>query len=386
MDVLIVLVFLVFLASLQINRWQASDPTIPSGFLWTLYATHLVLSLVYLGYAYVNRSDSNNYYEVTQQAESWSELWKTGTSFIHFLCWPFVHLFNLSYVSCMMVFAHMGFTACGYFYLSVNEQTSFLPKMMGRFSWKELVFLLPNIHFWSASIGKGPVMFLAIALFIYGLSRFNRRILFIIGGLFLAFMVRPHIAFVLVGGTAVGSLFAGRGIPWYVKFGIGGVAIAASFFLFQESVEFTQVGDDNSLEAFLAHRTAELSKAGSGVDMSNYNMFMKLFTFWFRPLFVDAPGALGLFVSFENALYLFMLYQIIVIGYKYWRKLNGWYKSAMFIFILGSIILAQVSGNLGIAMRQKAQLMPLFFFVFVKIKEYQYRHQVMGMPVRAGLA
>jgi hypothetical protein len=29
-------------------------------------------------------------------------------------------------------------------------------------------------------------------------------------------------------------------------------------------------------------------------------------------------------------------------------------------------MLAQVSGNLGIAIRQKAQIMPLFFIVYVK--------------------
>ena len=374
---------LIFLSAMFINRWQANNPAVPAGYFWILYATHLGLSMIYLLYAYVNRSDSNQYYAVTQMSESWGELWQTGTRFVHFINWPFVHLFGLSYVSCMMIFAHIGFLASGYFYLSLLEQTGSMALVKGRFTWCEIVFLLPNIHFWSASIGKGAIMFLAIALYIYGLSRFNRRSLFIIGGLFLAYMVRPHVAFVLVGGTAVGSLFAGRGIPWYVKMGIGGIAVGASFFLFQESVEFTQVGDQNNLDAFLSHRAEELGKAGSGVNMANYNIFMKLFTFWFRPLFVDAPGALGLFVSFENAIYLYMLYQIVM-GFRNWRSLNGWFKSAIFIFLLGSIILAQVSGNLGIAMRQKAQLMPLFFFVFAKLKEFEYRHKL--LPQGAQLA
>jgi hypothetical protein len=116
-----------------------------------------------------------------------------------------------------------------------------------------------------------------------------------------------------------------------------------------------------------------LGKADSGVDISNYNIFMKLFTFWFRPLFVDAPGAFGYIVSIENAIYLFMLYEIATKGLRQVVSMNGWFKSCLFIFLLGSIILAQVSGNLGIAMRQKAQLMPLFFIVFLKVKEWEYR-------------
>jgi hypothetical protein len=35
------------------------------------------------------------------------------------------------------------------------------------------VFLLPNVHFWSSSIGKGPTMLFGIGMIIYGLSRFN---------------------------------------------------------------------------------------------------------------------------------------------------------------------------------------------------------------------
>ena len=40
-------------------------------------------------------------------------------------------------------------------------------------------------------------------------------------------------------------------------------------------------------------------------------------------------------------------------------------------FLFGSFILAQVSGNLGIAMRQKAQVMPFFFIIFCKAMSYR---------------
>lgn len=47
--------------------------------------------------------------------------------------------------------------------------------------------------------------------------------------------------------------------------------------------------------------------------------------------------------------------------FQNWSKINGWFRICFFIFLFGSFILAQVTGNLGIAIRQKAQLMPFLF-------------------------
>jgi hypothetical protein len=107
------------------------------------------------------------------------------------------------------------------------------------------------------------------------------------------------------------------------------------------------------------------------VDLGNYNQAQKLFTFWYRPLFVDAPGFLGIVVSFENALYVFFTIGIIRYGLTNWKEWNGWFRISFFIFIFGSIALAQIAGNLGIAMRQKAQIMPLFFILYCKAMSYR---------------
>jgi hypothetical protein len=46
-------------------------------------------------------------------------------------------------------------------------------------------------------------------------------------------------------------------------------------------------------------------------------------------------------------------------------------KSAFFSFLTVSIALAQVSGNLGIAMRQKSQVMLLLMFVIISFLDEQ---------------
>jgi hypothetical protein len=353
--------------------WENPLIGVRGPYLWTLFGVHFFLTLVYILYAFATRSDSFEYYEKSHVETVWSNLWGTGTPFVRWLAWPFTHVLGLSFISVMLIFSWFGFIASCYWYRCIKENIDELPVVFMGLAWTELILLLPNIHFWSASLGKGSVIFLAIALYCYGLSRFNTRLPYLFAGLLIAYFLRPHMAMVLAAGTAVGVLLAGGNIPWYVRVFITlGAAVGANF-LFQGAVEFTGVEEGN-LNNFLSHRTRELTRsADSGVDISNYNQLQKLLTFWFRPLFVDAPGAFGYVVSFENLLYVFMLYQILTKGFSQALSMNGWFKSCLFIFLLGSIILAQVSGNLGIAMRQKAQLMPLFFIIFLKVKESEYR-------------
>jgi hypothetical protein len=47
-----------------------------------------------------------------------------------------------------------------------------------------------------------------------------------------------------------------------------------------------------------------------------------------------------------------------------WSRWNGFFQVALFIFLLATLALAQVSGNLGIAIRQKGQILPLFFMAY----------------------
>lgn len=377
MDALLIFVLLIGLASLQIKAWAGHYEGVSSGYLWLLFSLHFVLSAVYIIYAFSSRSDSFEYYRIASTTTSWGELWNgTGTPFIQFISWPFAYLLGLSYLATMTVFAYLGFWASALFYLATKEQTGELPAVLGQYSYAELVWLLPNLHFWSSSLGKGPISLLGIALYMYGLSRFNKRLHFIIAGLLLSYFVRPHIAFILMGGTAIGVLFTNRGIPWYIKTFIIMASAIAAYYFFGQALAVTQ-NFDTDFDAFISRRASELGKATSSVDINSYNIFFKLFTFWFRPLFIDAPGFLGVVVSFENTLYLVMLFSILKTALPNFGKLNGWVKAGIFIFLLGSVALAQITGNLGLAMRQKAQLMPLYFILFLRIYEIQLSRRVL---------
>lgn len=365
---LIILLLTAYIIKSVVNRLHLDS----ENYLWMLFVVHVLLTATYMAYAAQTTSDSIAYYNKTSGAPNWFELWGIGTPFIHFFAWPFAGLFGLSYYATMMVFSFFGFLSIMAFYITAKENIKLEP-VFGKLTAIELIFLLPNLHFWSASLGKGAVIMSGLALFTYGLSRFNRRFLpLVIGGL-ITFMVRPHILFTVVLSIMLGVILTSGGIKPLVRWMIFLVAGVVFIYISDDVLQFTDTESlDITSSSSLSHRAAELSKSTTGVNIQEYGLFMKLFTFWFRPLFVDGQGLMGLIVSFENLLYLYMFAVIIKQGFIYWRYWNGWFRICLFFFLFGSFALAQVTGNLGIAMRQKAQLMPFFFIIYCKAISYKY--------------
>jgi hypothetical protein len=177
---------------------------------------------------------------------------------------------------------------------------------------------------------------------------------------------------VILVSSVIGMVFSTRGANVFVRvmFLLG--ATLAFFYIYEDVLNLVGINEEEFLAegVDLTKRASGLSNAGSGIDITNYNFFEKLFAFLYRPLFFDSPGFLGVFVSVENLLYLALTFYFIFKG-GFWFVLRGDFmtKATFFSFITVSIALAQISGNLGLAIRQKSQVMMLFLFVVVKLME-----------------
>ena len=376
MDLFIIFPLLIGLYLLQrrllVDTLQFHDPRVTPYYFDILFTMHIFLWIVYLLYSYSNNSDSGEYYRYTAEFESWSELFGTGTTFIRFITYPFSNLLNLSYNSVMLIFSFMGFQGIVFLYLAARENIGQLPIRFAGLSILEILFLLPNTHFWSSSIGKGSVIILGIGLAVYGISRFNRRFYTILAGALLIFVIRPHVLLALLIGLALGVLLTNKGIKWFFRIPIILAAVALIILVSDEVVEFTGIETINVFESSsIDRRASELGKGGSGIDITSYSQPMKFFTFMYRPLFVDAPGMLGILTSFENLFILLLTLRMLTIIGPVWNKASGFHKTTIFFLIMGAFALAQISGNLGIAMRQKAQLMPLFY-IFYAVAESHF--------------
>ena len=333
-----------------------------------LFWFHLFLSSVYFLYVSFNPSDSRGYFADASASKSWLELYGTSTTFIKFLAFPFIQFLGFTYEASMALFSFIGYCGFLFFLIALKELIKFKPSFFG-FDLLKIILFLPNLHFWSSSLGKGSIIFFAIALFFWSLINLRKRWIGLLIGAVIIYHVRPHIMLMMLVCYAVGFIFSTKGLPFIWRIVFLSVAVIAFFFIYKDVLTLVGIDEDQFLTQGLdlTHRAKELGKATSGVNINQYSLPLQVFTFLFRPLFFDAPGALGLFVSIENVFYL-LLTIYVFFQLKSWvfiLKSDYMIKGSLLSFLTVSIALAQVSGNLGLAIRQKSQVMVLFLFVML---------------------
>ncbi len=157
-----------------------------------------------------------------------------------------------------------------------------------------------------------------------------------------------------------------------------GVGVAV-FFLYDDVMAFANLDSENLFESFdqlSSHRSVELAKAGSGIDISGYPLPLKLFTFWFRPLFIDAPGPIGIIVSFENLFYLWLAGKLFSGGF-----IGFMGKSAALVKTSAVVFLSYLCGFIGYTIQPGHHHSPekhghriFFLFIILCYMDYKKGH------------
>jgi len=371
--------FLFFASQPILNNLQQEHKWLKAGLLNQMYWYHMFFGLVYWTYSQFNRSDSIMYFLSYKHYDNWFDAFVPGTLFIEWINYPFAKWLGFNYDMMMFLSTWVGFWGFVYFYCFMKENLRFNPKFEG---WDAItIFMfLPNMHFWTASLGKGAYIFTGLALLTYGLSWPGKRIFQMVLGGFICYMIRPHILFAVLIGMGVGFILGREKVPTYQKYlaALGGIAI--SIFVYEDLLVFLGYDPNNVVQSFeeeSALNAQRLQSAGSAVDMTSYSLPMKLFTFWFRPLFIDSPNAIGLVVSMENALYIYMFSRILKKSFiDYIRVAPAMVKMSAVVFISISISMTFVMSNLGIIIRQKSQIMYYMLFVIVAFMDWEKTNRI----------
>jgi hypothetical protein len=339
----------------------------------------MFFGLVYWTYAQFARSDSVSYFRSHLHYKTWWDAFEPGTLFIEWINYPFAKWLGFNYDMMMFFSTWIGFWGFVYFYCFFKENLRFNPKFEG---WDAItIFMfLPNMHFWTASLGKGAYIFTGLALLTYGLSWPGRRIPHMLVGGFICYMIRPHILFAVLIGMGVGFVLGKEKVPVYQKYLVALGAILVSILVYDKLLIFLGYDPNNVLASFEEEtglNAQRLSRSGSGVDMNSYSLPFKLFTFWFRPLFIDSPNLMGIIVSLENLLYIYMFSKILNKDFiRYIKEAPAMVKMAAVVFVSISISMTYVMSNLGIIIRQKSQIMYFMLFVIVAFLDWQKQNRI----------
>ena len=355
----------------------------------SLYWYHLAFFLIYFTYASVESSDSKAYYiDAGIVRENWTSLFLTGTKFIVFVASPLVQ-FGLSYLTLMLIFSWTGYVGFVFAYLFFKENITINVTVFKKYDLLTLLLFLPNMHFWTVSLGKGSLIFMGLMLFIYSITFPQKRIFTLLLGGFLVYMIRPHVMLFVLVGVMIGIVTGKSKLGGGIKILILAVSIAFLFSAKNSILSVAKLQNSENViqdfDQFAAIQTGRLQTSNSGVQMSNYSLPVKFFTFWFRPLFIDSPSALGIFSSAENLIYLLLFAKIANRRFlRFIIKAPYLVKTSLIIFVLTSFALTFVMANLGIIMRQKSMVMYFGFFViyyFLANEKYQIMQKNKPNPV-----
>lgn len=348
-----------------------------------LFGYHLLFWGIYYSYTIFNNSDSKLYFDRPQtEGRSWFDFFGTGTTFIDFLSYPFINFLGFNYEMMMLLFAWFGYLGFVYAYLFFRENIPIKIKVFKNFDLLTLILFFPNMHFWTASLGKGAPIFLGLMMFAYAIKNPKSKLFPLIVGSLLIYYIRPHVFMFIAVGTVLGYMSGkekisfGKKLFIYIAL-IGGLVLVQDTILGVAGLEGSEdvVGDFTD---FSETRSESLGTSGSGVDMSAYPLPLKLFTFWFRPLFFDAPGILGLITSLENLVYLLLFFKILKKDFlKFIVNSPVLVKMSLVVFFLTSFAMTFIMSNLGIIMRQKSMVMYFAFFViYYYLAEKKYNRTV----------
>lgn len=274
-----------------------------------------------------------------------------------------------------VVFSWLGFWGMVGFYRAARIA---LPGLDGH-RYAKFLFFLPSMAFWPSSIGKEAIITLAIGTFVYGAARlFAGRLpglLMMAAGSGLAYLIRPHIAGLLVTSAAVALLI--RASPRrtmltpLVRTGSAVLVAALGLFVVVQVAEELGVEDTKSATEVLDERGDNTVQGGSEFQATRVrgpaDVPVAFLTVFFRPFPWEATNAQVLIAAAESAFLLLVTllsYRRIGAALRHWRNP---YVLMSIIYLLGFLYAFSIFGNFGIIARQRVQALPflLAFLCFV---------------------
>lgn len=336
--------------------------------------------------------DANHYWLFPKQ-QTLTVIWEMvvnnprPSQIMFLICWFPSNFLSLSFLPGMLLFSLLGFWG---FIFIMQTVKSFIPDLMELTKVKlagvpifPVIFLLPNMHFWSVGVGKDTLLFFSVSIIIYALLNLKKRWLHLLIGILVGYYLRPHVLLFLAAGYGVSFILSGK-LNLFQKIAFAAVGSVIFFPLLSNVLEFAKIDQFTTehLDDFSSSKSSALSKAGSGIDFTDYPYPLKVLTFIFRPFFFDINGIPAFIASVENLIQLLLFYFFLKNkSVKFVFKSNVVIRTCFFYFIIGALAFAPVMSNLGIIIREKNMLMPAFLiFILASVKFKLITNKNNGTP------
>lgn len=354
----LIIAFLVF----GIAAWQGAVIGLPPRMSMFFAASALVLSYARYRVEISAPADALGYYLESQLGAEFG----IGTGFMPYLTSLLTMTLGLGFLPSMMFFTFFALVStqiCYSIYLRMGgDGAGALIRIL------YLAAIVPPLGFWGSGIAKDAIVLLGVSLFCSGVTRTQSRLWWIVVGIVLVLLIRPHIGLIMVFAVAVGYVVApdtSRRERFVILAGTG----FAGAVLLPLTISYLGIGDLKSasdLNIQITSLAAGYEGTGSYVDITALPLPLQALSYLFRPMPWEAVSASQLAAAGQNLLIGF-IFAITIPAFvrrrRDWRSLQV--ATLLSYTAVALVVLAVTTANLGVASRQKWMvLVPLFIILF----------------------
>ncbi len=257
-----------------------------------------------------------------------------------------------------------------------------------------LILLWPSLWFWPSSAGKEALIILSLGIVTLGFvgkaDKPNWPLL--LGGIFLAFWIRPHVAAVQAMAVAAAYWLGSwdKVSPRRVAESVLAVVIAFVALTNMSSAFGLEQPDLESLQEFMTVRSQSTVTGGSSVGAApatGAGLPMAFVNIWLRPFPWDVHNVTAAVAAGEILLLWIIIYrrrQSLRLTLKYWRQ-DRLLRFAFPLLVGYTLMIGMTFANLGIIARQRTPLFPFLFLLLAAVpKKEQSRDAGDGSQVASG--
>ena len=350
-------------------------------FLTILWLYHLAFSVYFHSYIMESGGDSIRYWNITadlsQEANTWMEHFGFSTFFIQWLNYFPARILGIDFFTGNLIYSLLSYLGISLVALRIWDYSEKLP-----FSkWAKYILIIPlffpNLHFWTAGVGKEGVLWLGMALVFFSLGSLNKNWVLALLGVGICTLVRPVFGLFLLFPFVV-IPFSSIKIPLWGKIGLGGLLGLAGYFVLKKVIRMSHLADLSieSLEQYRQEQYEFLSAYGADTElpMESYSWVERLWAVMFRPFWGEVWDLNSLVLAIENSISLLLILLLVVsiryaAGARAWRercsilwKGKGSSPAELVWFSVLAIgmmfIIAVSANNMGLMVRLKSVWMP----------------------------
>ncbi|HYJ29450.1 MAG TPA: hypothetical protein VEW25_03820 [Allosphingosinicella sp.] len=335
-------------------------------FFMILYLLHVAAGIFSYQLAQTGASDSALYYY--DPGHFYGNGFGLSTGFVIYMVQWMRGLIGGTYLDYFLLFQAFGFFGIATLMRIFQEIYEEIGQPQPVFTY--LLLFLPGLHFWTSSIGKDAPLFFGACLALWASMRLTRRYIVFGAAIVIMMVFRPHIAMLAMAAGSVAILFEKRTRP-ALKFALFCIAVVGTGVVASSlgSTLGLDLTNADAVSTYISSREEVTLRAQEGMNTAvlGASFPVKLFSLLFRPLFLDAAGALAYLASLENLAFLGLFLATFANVPRLLAVTRNilFARYALFFFLFVAFLLAFVYYNVGLGLRQKTMFVPAILVLFV---------------------